>query len=53
MTSGEYFGDFLIMAPSSQTKEPPQFPGRFRTHQGIAIVTEREVVDRIDARFKT
>jgi hypothetical protein len=29
MTSGEYFGDFLIMAPSSQTKEPPHFPGRF------------------------
>ncbi|MGC8703625.1 MAG: hypothetical protein ACP5RV_11960, partial [Thiomonas sp.] len=30
MTSGEYFGDFLIMAPSSQSKEPPQKPGRFR-----------------------
>ena len=28
-TSGENFGDFLIMAPSSQGKEPPQKPGRF------------------------
>jgi hypothetical protein len=23
-TSGEYFGDFLMMAPDSQTKEPPK-----------------------------
>jgi hypothetical protein len=29
MTSGEYFGDFLILAPFSQSKEPPQNPGRF------------------------
>jgi hypothetical protein len=28
-TSGETFGNFLIMAPSSQSKEPPQIPGRF------------------------
>ncbi|HEY2977710.1 MAG TPA: IS66 family transposase zinc-finger binding domain-containing protein, partial [Burkholderiaceae bacterium] len=28
-TSGENFGDFLIMAPFSQSKEPPEKAGRF------------------------
>jgi hypothetical protein len=37
ITSGENFGDFLMMAPSSQTKEPPQIPGRF-TGVSIAAV---------------
>jgi len=37
-TSGENFGDFLMMAPSSQTKEPPQNPGRF-TESAIASST--------------
>jgi hypothetical protein len=26
ITSGENFGDFLMMAPFSQSKEPPQNP---------------------------
>jgi hypothetical protein len=29
-TSGENWFDFLLMAQSSQRKEPPQNPGRFR-----------------------
>jgi hypothetical protein len=28
-TSGENWFDFLLMAQSSQRKEPPQNPGRF------------------------
>uniref|UniRef100_UPI0040487397 hypothetical protein n=1 Tax=Rheinheimera sp. TaxID=1869214 RepID=UPI0040487397 len=31
-TSGEKRFDFLFMAPSSQSLEPPQNPGRFRTY---------------------
>ena len=34
-TYGENFGDFLMMAPSCQTKEPPQNPGRFRLRQDL------------------
>ena len=32
-TSGENWFDFLLMAQSSQRKEPPQNPGRFKAHQ--------------------
>src|SRR3990167_3024010 len=31
-TSGEKRFDFLLMTPSSQRLEPPQFPGRFKHH---------------------
>jgi len=32
-TSGENFVDFFIIAPSSQKREPPQFPGGFTGFQ--------------------
>ena len=32
--SGEKRFDFLFMAPSSQSLEPPQYPGRFSPFEG-------------------
>ncbi|WP_233253948.1 hypothetical protein, partial [Limnohabitans sp. MMS-10A-192] len=34
-TSGEKRFDFLLMAPSSQSVEPPQNPGRFKETEKI------------------
>jgi hypothetical protein len=37
-TSGEKRFDFLLMAPSSQSLEPPQFPWRFNKAGFLAAI---------------
>jgi hypothetical protein len=38
-TSGEKRFDFLLMAPSSQSVEPPQNPGRFKYDSCVVVIT--------------
>jgi hypothetical protein len=48
MTSGENFGDFLMMAPSSQTKEPPQKAGRFSLANSASKRRSRRAACRLE-----
>ncbi|MGM9428675.1 hypothetical protein, partial [Hydrogenophaga sp. MI9] len=49
-TSGENWFDFLLMALSSQGKEPPQNPGRFKG-QG-STQAQKKIYERLQAAFK-
>ena len=45
-TSGEKRFDFLLMAPSSQSLEPPQFPGRFNASAFALVRVQYEAYVR-------
>jgi hypothetical protein len=54
-TSGENWFDFLLMAQSSQRKEPPQNPGRFTRQlvrpiavEWLLLKVQRSVASRDD-----
>jgi hypothetical protein len=44
-TSGEKRFDFLLMAPSSQSVEPPQNPGRFILHPVLKFTRQLKCSD--------
>ncbi len=45
-TSGENLFDF-VMAPSSQTLEPPQFPGRFKVQVALEMGSRESVREAV------